>query len=233
MVKSRRTFLLDGMIFLGVGRYGWSQEFPPVELEFRDVELDPKLPLVAAANTSGFTTCQLQVRQNDGKILWQSKEWSTEPNVSNSASTKRLGGDSGKGRVVRAVMRPTRAHTPSMAIAIHQGDELNKTQIESLAEKARFVADPAQRPNGGHFEVHLYYDSTVKVRIWRGTVASGPPVYQNQLQNVQAGDNRVPWDLQMKGGSQAAPGRYVAILDCKPNQADRVGTLLCSSFGVV
>jgi hypothetical protein len=233
MVMSRRTLLMDGMIFLGLGRFGWSQEFPPVELEFPDVELNSELPLVAGANTSGFNTCHLQVLDGQGKkILWKSNEWSTEPNRSNSASTEKLGGSGEKNHIVQALMRPTRAGTPSMALALHQGSDLDKTQMELLAEKARFIADPAQPPNGGHFQVHLYSASTVKVQIWKGSTASGVPVYQDQLHNVQAGDNRVPWDLKTKGGGFATSGRYIALLTCTPNQADRTPTFLGSSFGV-
>ena len=78
-----------------------------------------------------------------------------------------------------------------MAFSIHQGSDLDKTQMELLAEQARFVADPAQRPDGGHFEVRLFLDSTVKVQIWKGSTAGGAPLYQAQFHNVQAGSNRV------------------------------------------
>jgi hypothetical protein len=224
--------LVDGTIFLGLGRYAQSEGFAPVELEFPDVELDANLPLVAGANTSGFNTCHLQVLDGQGKkIVWQSKEWGTEPNRSNSAATEKLGGGGEKKHVVQAVMRPTRHGTPSMALAIHQGSDLDKTQMEMLAEKALFVSDPAPRPEGGHFEVHLFLDSTVKIQVWSGTVARGTPVFQAQFHNVQAGNNRVPWDLKIKGGV-AMPGRYVAMLTCTPNQAGRAPTFLGSSFGV-
>jgi hypothetical protein len=232
MEISRRRLLVDGALVLGLGRYARGDDFPPVVLEFPDVELDPDLPLVAGANTSGFNMCHLQVLDGQGKkIVWQSKEWATEPNRSNSAATEKLGGGD-KSHIVQGVMRPTRAGTPSMAFSIHQGSDLDKTQMEMLAEQARFVADPAQRPDGGHFEVHLFHDSTVKVQIWKGTTASGVPLCQDQLHNVQAGRNRVPWDLKIKGGGMAAPGRYVALLTCTPNQAGRTPTFLGSSFGV-
>jgi hypothetical protein len=104
--------------------------------------------------------------------------------------------------------------------------------MESLAEQARFVAEPAQRPEGGHFEVRLFLDSTVKVQVWKGSTAGGSPLYQAQFHNVQAGSNRVPWDLKIKGGGVAAPGRYIALLTCTPNQAGRTPTFLGSSFGV-
>jgi hypothetical protein len=233
MMISRRRLLIDGAIFLGAGRYAWSDDFAPVMLEFPDVELDSNLPLVAGANTSGYNTCHLQVLDGDGKnIVWQSKEWPTEPNRSNSAASARLGGGGAKKHVVQAVMRPTRAGTPSMALAIHQGTDLDKTQMELLAEKARFVADPARSPEGGHFEVNLYLDSTVTVQIWSGTIARGATVFQGQFHNVQAGGNRVPWDLKTRGGRLVAPGRYVAMLTCTPNQAGRAPTFLGSSFGV-
>ncbi len=242
MAISRRRLVADGAVLLGfgryarglgLGRYARGDDFPPVVLEFADVELDPGLPLVAGANTSGFNMCHLQVLDGQGKkIVWQSKEWATEPNRSNSAATEKLGGGGEKNHIVQGFMRPMRAGTPSMAFSIHQGSDLDKTQMELLAEQARFVADPAQRPNGGHFEVHLFLDSTVKVQIWKGNTASGVPLYQNQLHNVQAGSNRVPWDLKIKGGGMAAPGRYVALLTCTPNQAGRTPTFLGSSFGV-
>jgi len=233
MAISRRRLLADGALLLGLGRYARGDDFAPVVLEFADVELDPDLPLVAGANTSGFNMCHLQVLDGQGKkIVWQSKEWATEPNRSNSAATEKLGGGGDKGHIVQGIMRPTRAGTPSMALAMHQGSDLNQTQIELLAEKARFVTDPAQRPDGGHFEVHLFFDSTVKVQIWKGSTASGTPLYQNQLHNVQAGSNRVPWDLKIRGGGMAAPGRYVALLTCTPNQAGRMPTIMGSSFGV-
>lgn len=239
MVISRRTLLTDGAIFLGLGRYAWSEEFPPVELEFPDVELHSDLPLVAGANTSGYTTCQVQVLDGQGKtILWQSKEWGTEPNKSNSASTIQLGGNNEMNHVVRAIMRPTRAVTPSMAVAIHQGTDVDKTQIEMLAERARFVADPAQRPKGGGFEVILYRVSTVKVQIWSGTAARGTPVYERQSPNVVPRPDPnpaipVPWDLRTTRGNLALPGRYVALLTCTPNEPGRAATFFCSSFGVV
>jgi hypothetical protein len=232
MAISRRRLLRDGAIFLGLGRYALSEEFEPVELEFPDVELDAKLPLVAGANTSGYNMCHLQVLDAKGKkVVWQSKEWGTEPNRSNSAATEKLGGGGDKKHVAQGVMRPTRAGTPSMALAIHQGTDLDKTQMELLAEKARFVSDPAPRPEGGHFEVHLYLDSTVKVQIWSGTVAKGMPVVQAEFHNIQAGSNRVPWNLKVKDGL-APPGRYVALLTCTPNEAGRTPTFLGSSFGV-
>jgi hypothetical protein len=243
MAISRRTLLADGAVILGAGRYAWSSDlrfselwsddFPPVELDFPDVELDPELPLVVGANTSGYNTCHVQVLDPQWKkILWQSKEWATEPNKSNSAGTTRLGGSPEKKHTVQAVMRPTRAGTPSMAVAIHQGSDLDKSQIEMLAEKARFVTDPAQYPEGGHFEVNLYLDSTVKVQIWTGTIAKGTPVLENQFHNVQAGRNRVPWDLKIRGGKVAPSGRYVAVLTCTPNQSGKLPTFLGSSFGV-
>ena len=40
---SRRTLLIDGAISVGFGRYAWSEEFAPVELEFPGVELDAEL----------------------------------------------------------------------------------------------------------------------------------------------------------------------------------------------
>jgi hypothetical protein len=229
---SRRRLLIDGAISVGLGRYAWSEEFAPVELEFPGVELDAELPLVAGANTSGYTTCQVQVLQTDGKMVWQSKEWGTEPNKSNSAATPRLGGSGEKKHVVRAVMRPTRSTVPSMSVAVHQGTDVDKTQIEMLAEQARFVTDPAQRPTGGHFAITLYFDSTVTLQIWSGNSARGTPVFQAQSHNVQAGGNRVPWDLHTKSG-YAAPGRYVALLTCSPNQEGRAATFLGSSFGVI
>jgi hypothetical protein len=233
MTISRRTLLADGALLLGLGRYARGDDFAPVVLEFADVELDPGLPLVAGANTSGFNMCHLQVLDEHGKeIVWRSKEWETKPNVSNSAATEKLGGGSDKKHIVQGLMRPTRAGTPSMALAIHQGSDLDKTQMELLAEQARFVADPAQRPDGGHFEVRLFLDSTVKVQIWKGSTAGGTPLYQAQFHNVQAGSNRVPWDLKIKGGGMAAPGRYIALLTCTPNQAGRSPTFLGSSFGV-
>ena len=119
MVMSRRRLLADGAVLLGVGRYARGlglgryargDDFPPVVLEFADVELDPDLPLVAGANTSGFNMCHLQVLDGQGKkIVWQSKEWATEPNRSNSAATEKLGGGGDKGHIVQGVMRPTRA----------------------------------------------------------------------------------------------------------------------------
>jgi hypothetical protein len=233
MAISRRRLLADGAIVLGFGRYAGGDDFAPVVLEFADVELDPGQPLVAGANTSGFNMCHLQVLDEHGKeIVWRSKEWATEPNRSNSAATEKLGGGGEKKHIVQGIMRPTRAGTPSMALAIHQGSDLDKTQMELLAEQARFVADPAQRPDGGHFEVRLFLDSTVKVQIWKGSTAGGAPLYQAQFHNVQAGSNRVPWDLKIKGGGMAAPGRYVALLTCTPNQSGRSPTFLGSSFGV-
>ena len=127
-----------------------------------------------------------------------------EANKSNSAATPRLG-QWRKKHVVRAVMHPTRSTVPSMAVAVHQGGDVDKTQIEMLAEQARFVTDPAQRPTGGHFAITLYFDSTVTLQIWSGNVARGTPVFQAQSHNVQAGGNRVPWDLHTKSG-YAAPG---------------------------
>jgi hypothetical protein len=105
--------------------------------------------------------------------------------------------------------------------------------MEMLAEKAGFVSDPAMYPNGGHFEVNLYLDSTVAVQIWSGTAAKGIPVLENEFHNVQAGRNRVPWDLKIRGGKIALPGRYVALLTCTPNETDKMPTFLGSSFGVV
>ena len=67
-----------------------------------------------------------------------------------------------------------------MAVAIHQGTDLDKTQMELLAEKARFVSDPAQSSRKADtLRCNLYLDSTVKVQIWSGTVAKGTPVLEN------------------------------------------------------
>jgi hypothetical protein len=239
MAITRRTLLIDGTIFLTAGRLASAsrlsaEEFPPVQLAFPNVELDADKPLVVGANTSGYNTCHVQVLDSKGKkIVWQSKEWATEPNRSNSAATEKLGGSrSDEKYFVQAIMRPTRPGTPSMAVALHQGTDLTKTQMEQLAEKARFVRDPAQYPEGGHFELNLYLDSTVTVQIWTGTLATGRPVLENQFHNVQAGSNRVPWDLKLKGGKVAPSGRYIALLTCTPNQTGRAPTFLGSSFGV-
>src|SRR5580704_2868476 len=66
MAISRRALLLDGAIFLGVGRFARgdvvaSEDFAPVELEFPDLELDGNQPLVVGANTSGYNMCHVQV----------------------------------------------------------------------------------------------------------------------------------------------------------------------------
>lgn len=243
MTISRRTVLMDGVGLLGslgAGRFAWSgdflaDDFAPVLLEFPGVELDGNEALVVGANTSGYNKCHVQVLDGDGKkIVWQSGEWSTEPNKSNSAATEKLGGSGGtKKHIVQGLMRPTRAGTPSMAVALHQGTDLDKSQIELLAEKARFVTDPAVYPEGGHFEVKLYLDSTVKVQIWSGVTAKGTPVLESEYHNVQAGLNRVPWGLKIQGGNKVAPpGRYVALLTCTPNQTGKMPTFLGSSFGV-
>jgi hypothetical protein len=129
--------------------------------------------------------------------------------------------------------------TPGVAVAIHQGVDLDMTQIEKLAEMVRFVVDPAHLPKGptkdpvgGHFVVNLYRESTVKVQIWSGNYVRGAPVYQTQSRNVATGSNPVPWDLRTVKG-MASPGRYIAILTCTPNEKGRAATLLASSFGVV
>ena len=245
MAISRRTLLLDGVGLLGTlgaGRFAWggdlltdlTEDFAPVLLELPDLELDGNQPLVVGANTSGYNMCHVQVLDGDGKkVVWQSKEWATEPNRSNSASTGKLGGSGGvQKHIVQGVMRPTRAGTPSMAVAIHQGMDLDTLQMEKLAEKARFVTDPAVYPEGGHFEVNLYLDSSVKVQIWGGAIAKGTPILEQEYHNVQAGLNRVPWGLTIKGGKVVPPGRYVALLTCTPNQSGKTRTFLGSSFGV-
>jgi hypothetical protein len=239
MTISRRRMLVDGTIFLGLGRYALSEEFSPIELAFPS-ELDPELPLAVGVNTSGYNSCQVEVFSSEKQSVWKTPVWGTEPNRSNFASTARLGGGGAMGHSVRAILRPTRQATPGVAMAIYQGTDLDKTQIEKLAEKVRFVADPAhlptgpaQGPVGGHFEVVLYRDSTVKVQIWSGNYARGSPVYQMQSHNVAVGPNPVPWDLKTTHGGWASPGRYIAVLTCTPNEKGRAATFLCSSFGVV
>jgi hypothetical protein len=239
MAITRRRVMVEGAIFLGMGRYLFGEP-SPIELAFPNLELDPELPLLVGANTSGYNKCQIEVFSSEKQTVWRSAEWSTEPNRSNSASTARLGGQGTKNHTVRAVLRPTRDVTPGVAIAVHQGTDLDKTQIEKLAEEVRFVADPAHLPNGpaqgpigGHFQVMLYRDSSVKVQIWSGNYARGMPLYQKQSHNVAAGSNPVPWDLHTTGGFWASPGRYIALLTCTPNEKGRAATYLGSSFGVV
>ena len=231
--------LVDGTILLGLGRYALSEEFAPIELAFTN-ELDSELPLAVGVNTSGYNSCQVEVFSSEKQSVWKSPVWGTEPNRSNFASIARLGGGGAKGHSVRAIVRPTRKVIPGVAMAIYQGTDLDEKQIEMLAEKVRFVVDPAhlptgavQGPVGGHFEVVLYRDSTVKVQIWSGNYARSSPVYQMQSHNVAAGPNPVPWDLKTTGGVLASPGRYIAVLTCTPNEKGRAATFLCSSFGVV
>ena len=160
--------------YLGLGRYARGEDFPPVVLEFPDVELDQNLPLVAGANTSGFNTCHLQVLDGQGRRLCGSRRSGGRSRTVRTRQRQRSWAEAARRDIsFRRVMRPTRAGTPSMALAIHQGSDLDKTQMEMLAEKARFVSDPAQRPDGGHFEVRLFLDSTVKVQIWSGSCGRG------------------------------------------------------------
>ena len=185
--------LVDGTILLGLGRYALSEEFAPIELAFTN-ELDSELPLAVGVNTSGYNSCQVEVFSSEKQSVWKSPVWGTEPNRSNFASIARLGGGGAKGHSVRAIVRPTRKVIPGVAMAIYQGTDLDEKQIEMLAEKVRFVVNPAhlptgavQGPVGGHFEVVLYRDSTVKVQIWSGNYARSSPVYQMQSHNVAAG----------------------------------------------
>ena len=101
------------------------KSLPPVELEFPDVELDANLPLVAGANTVGLQhvpCCRFWTAKGK-KVVWQSKEWATEPNRSNSAATEKLGGGGGRRSMsVQGVMRPTRPGTPEHGGCDSSGD---------------------------------------------------------------------------------------------------------------
>lgn len=248
---SRRQLLIATAAVVQPGLASELQEGAPFALRLPDLELDPKLQTLAAAVTSGFTSCQIQILDTGGQVLQSSKEWGTEPNRPESAILK--GALPGVRPVLcptRVVLRPTRQRVPSVTVAIRQAESDSAVRIRpvrsvagpndsrdidilrEMALRARFKDDPA-KPPGGQFQVVTPYDSSIWLRIWAGEQATGHPVYARTVPNRAFGSNALPWDLHSSKGALVKSGRYLAIIYCKPLLPKLHATVLASYFAVI
>lgn len=227
---SRRRLLIDTSALALTGGIALCQFEPAFKLDFGDVELESNLPVKVAIDTSGYTSCQVRIQGRDGNIVLRSKEWGTEPNRPESVQSKPVE-RTGPYRVL-AEMRPTAPRKPSMALALHQDPGVDLKRLERMADKVRFLRDPAPRPAGGRFEVDVLAESAVLVRIWQGEARGVSPLYEKRFDDVGPGLNPVPWDLRTSRGSIAPPGRYLANVICTPKDKQRKPTNMFSSFAV-
>src|SRR5271154_4717141 len=103
-----------------------TEEGAPVLLELAFAEFDLTVPVVAAVNTSGYTNCQVQLADIEGQTVLQSQDWGTEPNVSNAEQLKPMRSGTGKQKLKPQVaMHPTRKRTPSVGMAMTQGEAID------------------------------------------------------------------------------------------------------------
>ncbi len=230
-MMTRRQLLIAGPAAAAAAGILAGQEAPPFKIDFGYIDLSAEFPLRVAADTSGYTYCRVGVYAQDGSAVAQSKEWATEPNRPNSLEApppKKKGP-----YLVMAELRPTASRKPSMSAAVSQDPGIDLKLLETIADRVRFVTDPATRPAGGHFVLDMPLVSRVQVQIFRGEARTGTAVYEAQFDNAGPGPTPVPWDLHIKGGGFAPPGRYLACLVCTPLDPKRKGTKLFSTFGVV
>jgi len=212
----------------------FAQAETPVILRFPDVPFDAGRPLKVAVSTSGFTSCQVQVQASTGTFKLQSREWGTEPDRPNSTVlTDKMPGAGREKVQVSAVMRPTRKKIPSMALVLSQDAAMDPKRLEQVAQRVRFVQDPAPVAAEGHFELDLSLASDVEVSIWRGESTHGAPLFTTRIPNVARGVNPVPWDLRTSRKAKVGPGRYLAWLVCSPKERQFSATNMFSTFGVV
>ena len=229
---TRRGLMMGSVTVPWMPQLAHSQEFSPITIEWPNVTLDPKADSFAAVDTSGYTTCQVQVVDRENKVLLTSQQWGTEPNVPNGMQ---LQGDLLKGKagpyLVRVVMRPTRKAVPSVAMVQTQGPGVNVQRLKHDSLLARFQDDPA-RPPGGKFMLDLSTNASVYLKIFKGEVLSGSPVYSNHFPNLPQGPNSIPWDLKTPKGSQVPSGQYSASLVCMPTVPGLHPTNILAFFGV-
>lgn len=248
---SRRQFLIATVAVAQPGLASELQEGAPFALQLPSLELDPKLQTMAAAVTSGFTSCEIQILDGYGHVTQSSREWGTEPNRPEGAILQ--GALSGAGPVLcptRVLLRPTRKRIPSVTVAIQQAETDSSVHLRPVlsvagpndsrdldflrqtALRARFREDPA-KPPGGHFEVDTPYDSSMWLRIWAGEQAISHPVYEKTVPQRPFGSNALPWDLHSSKGDLVKSGRYLAIIFCKPLLAKLHPMVLASYFAVI
>lgn len=200
-------------------------------LDFGAVDLEAELPVKLAVDTSGYTTCRVRMAASDGSTVLQSKVWGTEPNRPNTLESpppKKKGPYH-----TIAEMHPTAPRKPSMALALTQDSGVDLQTLGMIADRVRFVKDPATRPSGGHFVVDMPLKCMVRVQIFRGEARRGGPLFEDISDNVGPGPAPVPWNLRTRTGAIVAPGRYLAFLICTPKDSRRRPTRLFSTFGVV
>jgi hypothetical protein len=232
-VITRRGFVLAAAAICADRAAAQIEEATPVLVELPYAEFDLNVAVFAAVNTSGYTTCQVQLVDTAGRTVLQSQDWGTEPNVSNAEQLKPTQSSTGKQKLkTRIAMRPTRKKTPSVGMAMTQGEGVDLVHLKQVSKAVRFVKDPAQPPDG-HFEVMLTTDASVSVAIWPGEIPQGRPVYQTSISDLPVGRNQIVWKLCENSGRQVKPGRYIALLTSTPTKMGLHPTTMCSYFGVM
>lgn len=254
MLLSRRAFLAGSVAAAWSGSRSAGQGVAaPFTIDVTDVALARGVPTFVAVNTSGYTSCEVSLLDPSGRVRSTSRKWSTEPDVSNGQAIGPLV-TAGEARVpiahtVRIAMQPTRAATPSMAMALMQVDPavpLERGIVQQartspaapdpledakrMARLARFVDDPATPP-GGRFLAALTTDSSIQLRIWQGEAVRGAPIHQAQFKHLPAGTHEVPWNLATRTGP-APTGRYLGVLLCVPVDPRLRPTTLAAYFAV-
>ncbi len=248
---SRRQLLIAAAAVAQPGLRTEPSEGAPFSLQLPSLELDPGLQTLAAAITSGFTSCQIQVLDSEGRVRESSRDWGTEPNRPEGAILQgTLPGARPVPCPIRVLLRPTRPRVPSVTVAIQQAetdfgfparpvrwvagpaDFRDLDFLRQTALRARFRDDPA-KPPGGRFEVDIRYDSSLWLRIWAGEHAIGHPVYETTVPKRANGPNALPWDLHSSKGDLVKSGHYLAIISCKPGLPKLHPTVLASYFAVI
>jgi hypothetical protein len=232
MLISRRDFLVSAAAASVSVCSPAQQQAAPFTLEFPQTELDPTLPTFAAANTSGYTYCQVLVLGMDGQVTAKSQNWATEPGVSVGGQMERLkDGRRDKYRMLMK-MQPTSSRKPSVAAVVTQQKSADLTRLKQMSQLVRFKDDPG-KPPGGRFEVDIYTESSVYVQIWNGESAQGATIFEKAIGHVEPGLNKIAWNLRTSAGNDARPGHYFASLVCTPYNRALLPIYVGSYFAVI
>jgi hypothetical protein len=227
MMIARRRFLLGSTGIVLTGQSLLAEFGEPFEVEIPNVPLDPGLPLGIAATASQKTTCEIQVINDTGQAVFAPRTWEIDPKRVSSLERKVELPSARKGYTIKAKMHP-KADRPSMGFALIQDTKIDQQRLQAMAAQVPFVADPAAAP--GHFTIDLALPSNVNLDIWKGLVASGPPMYRAASRNL-SGSNPIPWDLNA-AGHRVGPGQYLGWLTCTPLNPARRPTYCFATFRV-
>jgi hypothetical protein len=261
MKRDRRQFLIASAGF-AVAHIARAEE-PPFTLWFPPATLDLSRPYGFAVVASAACRCDVDLVDKDKQSLLSNPntrpKWDLEPKRAQSKLIEAPRSESSLEKATAGVflqIRPYTARRPHFAGVVQTGgdsvsleevkpqlaafvrdppgdQQSDKQRLEQTAERLPFVADPAPRPQEGHFTVALRSESKLQLKIWPGENQRGGPIYDHVFLNLPAGTNPVPWDLRNRRGSIVDAGEYLATLVATPTVTGRSDTLYFASFQVV